>query len=165
MPEPRANPYYDCISRKDAAKVLTKARLSGDNRPMIEILCAVSSVQPERLRAEWSYEDGVFRCSNCDCDAPKDVYGNSELTNYCPNCGCYNRRAYEGGLGMKYPKPVMKLSELKEMGWPETDLLLIFKTRTDLKIAWRGGNGKPNSPILFDTEALEKLRRAQCTGE
>lgn len=126
MPEPRANPYYDCISRKDAAKVLTKARLSGDNRPMIEILCAVSSVQPERLRAEWSYEDGVFRCSNCDCDAPKDVYGNSELTNYCPNCGCYNRRAYEGRDWYEVSKAGNEAERIKGDGLagdrPSTDL-------------------------------------------
>lgn len=66
---------------------------------------------------------------------------------------------------MKYPKSVMKLSELVKMGFPEADLLMVFKTRSDLKIAWRGGSGAPNSPILFDTEALEKWRRAQCTGE
>lgn len=64
-----------------------------------------------------------------------------------------------------YPKPFMKLSELKAMGLDEGWLLNIFYRRTDLKIAWRGGNGKKNSPIMFDTEGLEKLRRSSCTGE
>lgn len=65
---------------------------------------------------------------------------------------------------MKYPREVMTLSELKRMGWRESELMYIFNMRADLKIAWKGGNGKINSPIMFDTEALERYRRASCTG-
>ena len=65
---------------------------------------------------------------------------------------------------MNYPKPVMKLSELKKMGFTEDWLMFIFHKRYDRKIAWKAGRAQ-NSPILFDTEELEKYRRSQCTGE
>ena len=63
---------------------------------------------------------------------------------------------------MKYPKEVMRLSELKKIGFPEEWLLEIYRSRHQ-KIAWKAGTAI-NSPILFDTEELEKYRRAQCTG-
>ena len=59
-----------------------------------------------------------------------------------------------------YPKPIMKMSELKEMGFSEDYLLRVFRTRNQ-KVAWKASN-KINSPILFDTEELEKLRRRHC---
>ena len=62
---------------------------------------------------------------------------------------------------MTYPKPVMRLSELKRMGFPEEWLLFIYRMRPDLKIAWKIGTSI-NSPICFDTEALEKYRKSQC---
>lgn len=62
---------------------------------------------------------------------------------------------------MIYPKPVMRLSELKRMGFPEEWLLTIYRTRPDLKIAWKIGTSS-NSPLCFDTELLEKYRKAQC---
>lgn len=61
---------------------------------------------------------------------------------------------------MKYPKAVMRLSELVEMGWTKQELLFIY--RTTKTIAWKGKSR--NSPIQFDTEELEKYRKAQCTG-
>lgn len=67
-------------------------------------------------------------------------------------------------LEMTYPKQVMKLSELKAMGFPEEWLMQIYRSRHQ-NIAWKqGGEHKKSSPILFDTEELEKYRRAQCTG-
>ena len=64
---------------------------------------------------------------------------------------------------MKYPKPVMRKSELIEMGFAEEWLMFIYRMRQDKKIAWKTGN-KPNCPILFDTEELEKLRKAACVS-
>lgn len=64
---------------------------------------------------------------------------------------------------MRYPKPIMNKSELMELGFTEAWLMYVFRMRSDLKIAWRTGY-KPNSPILFDTEELEKLRKASCVG-
>lgn len=69
---------------------------------------------------------------------------------------------------MTYKKAIMTISELKEMGYPDEWLRNIYRSRSinrDHRIAWKmGGEDKPKSTILFDTEALEKYRRAQCTG-
>lgn len=62
---------------------------------------------------------------------------------------------------MEYPKPVMKISELKKMGFPEQWLLSVFYVTKG--IAWKTGTA-PNCPIVFDTEALEKYRRSACQG-
>ena len=65
---------------------------------------------------------------------------------------------------MKYPKQVMSITELKKMGYPEEWLISIYRNRHQ-DIAWKiGGEEKRNSKILFDTEELEKYRKAQCTG-
>ena len=61
---------------------------------------------------------------------------------------------------MTYPKSLMRISELKEMGWSKQELLFIY--RTTKGIASKGKSR--NSPIKFDTEALEKYRKAQCAG-
>ena len=54
----------------------------------------------------------------------------------------------------------MKLSELSKMGFSEKFLREIYR-RNNQKIAWKNSTGK-NSPIYFDTEELEKVRKAQC---
>lgn len=64
---------------------------------------------------------------------------------------------------MNYPKQVMKIKELVAMGYPEEWLLAIYRNRHQ-KIAWKMDESKSNSPILFDTEELEKYRRSCCTG-
>lgn len=74
---------------------------------------------------------------------------------------------------MKYPKKVMTIKELHEdepyhIGYPDEWLREIYRSRTinrNHKIAWKmGGEDKPHSTILFDTEELEKYRKSQCTG-
>lgn len=62
--------------------------------------------------------------------------------------------------GMEYPKQVMKKTELEKMGFPKQWLLQVFRKHGQ-KVAWQMGTGK-NSPILFDTAALEKIRQANC---
>ena len=62
---------------------------------------------------------------------------------------------------MKYPKPVMKKNELVVLGFPEEWLLMVY--RTTKNIAWKMGH-KNNSPILFDTEELDKYRKLQTGG-
>ena len=64
------------------------------------------------------------------------------------------------GGRMTYPKAVMTKKELMEMGWLEEDLMTIFRRRDD--IAWKAGSGGKTSPICFDTEKLEKYRKARC---
>lgn len=61
---------------------------------------------------------------------------------------------------MEYPKPVMRLSELKKMGFPEQWLMMAYRRRNQT-FAWKM-SAKENSPIVFDTEGLEKFRRSQC---
>lgn len=59
---------------------------------------------------------------------------------------------------MKYPKPIMKKSELMKFGFPEE-----FLQRAYLQggIAWRINPSVYNSPLLYDTEELEKYRLNQ----
>lgn len=62
---------------------------------------------------------------------------------------------------MKYPKPVMRKSELmKEMNFSESFLDRAFRSKGQT-FAWKISN-KRNSPIEFDTEGLEKYRLTQC---
>jgi len=61
---------------------------------------------------------------------------------------------------MNYPAKVMKMSALKKMGFPEEWLRSIYQRRSQ-KIAWKMSNAI-NSPILFDTDELEKVRKAAC---
>lgn len=65
---------------------------------------------------------------------------------------------------MTYPRAVMKMSELKKMGFPEKWLLMVYRTKNKNGLAWKASN-KKNSPILFDTERLEKVRIALCVPD
>ena len=61
---------------------------------------------------------------------------------------------------MTYPKQVMKMSELIGMGFPREYLLRVFRTN-NRAIAWKMNPAKRNSPIVFNTEELEKLRKQE----
>lgn len=58
---------------------------------------------------------------------------------------------------MEYSKPVMKMTDLVRMGFPESYLRRIYGTYGQ-KVAWKQNPMKIKSPILFDTEELEKVR-------
>ena len=67
---------------------------------------------------------------------------------------------------MEYPKALMTIKELETMGYKRDELLAIYRNRAinrKFHIAWKMSDS-PNSPIKFDTEALEKYRRSRCTG-
>lgn len=64
---------------------------------------------------------------------------------------------------MTYPKPIMSISELMQMGFRRKDLERIYRLRNQ-KIAWKSGTGGRTSTILFSTEELEKYRASKCTG-
>ena len=68
------------------------------------------------------------------------------------------------GNKMTYEKQVMKTSELVKMGFSSKWLMRIYRNRS-LKIAWKTGKGGKTSTIYFDTEALEKYRKACCNGD
>lgn len=57
---------------------------------------------------------------------------------------------------MVYPKPMMRLQQLKAMGIPESILLRIYRTRGQ-KVARKANPAKKNSPIIYDTAELEKV--------
>lgn len=69
---------------------------------------------------------------------------------------------------MTYPKAVMTINELVKMGFSDEELRKIYRSRAinrQYHIAWKKDPTKEKSTIQFDTEALEKYRKAQCTGE
>lgn len=63
---------------------------------------------------------------------------------------------------MTYPKEVMRISELMQLGFSKRYLMGVFRLRNQ-KIAWKQ-NPSRNSPIYFSTPDLEKYRQAQCAG-
>ena len=63
---------------------------------------------------------------------------------------------------MEYPKSVMRMSELIQMGFSKNWLLRVYRRRNQT-IAWKI-SPKHNSPMLFDTQELEKIRLAECGG-
>ena len=62
---------------------------------------------------------------------------------------------------MKYPKQVMKKSELVAMGFADEYLMYVYRNNSNA-IAWKMNPSKKNSAILFDTEELEKFRQRQA---
>ena len=62
---------------------------------------------------------------------------------------------------MEYPKKVMRLRALVSMGFSEMALLNIAATNGQ-KLAWKNDPLKSNSPLLFDTDELEKWRVKQA---
>lgn len=58
---------------------------------------------------------------------------------------------------MKYPKQIMRKTELMEMGFPEEYLMRIYRTKGQ-DVACKVNPSCANSPIIFDTEGLEKWR-------
>lgn len=64
--------------------------------------------------------------------------------------------------GTRYPKQVMKTSELIKLGFTKEYLMKVYRMRNQ-KVAWKLSES-PNSVILYDTVELEKLRKSQCLG-
>lgn len=68
---------------------------------------------------------------------------------------------------IEFPKPVMKTSELKAMGFPEDFLMTAYRA-PDQNFATKLNPMKSNSPILFDTHGfnawLQKRIKAQVNS-
>jgi hypothetical protein len=62
---------------------------------------------------------------------------------------------------MDYPKEVMTLKELVNMGFSKKELYNIAHMRRQT-IAWKSGKGGKTSNIYFSTQELEKYRKAKC---
>lgn len=67
-------------------------------------------------------------------------------------------------MGITYPKPIMKISELIKMGFTRDYLLGIYANPKQ-NFAWKQNATKKNSPIFFETERLEEWRQEQIKLE
>lgn len=65
---------------------------------------------------------------------------------------------------MVYPKPFMRLQELREMGLPNEFLQEAYRSKGQT-FAQKINPVKRNSPIVFDTENFEKWRISRCKAE
>ena len=65
---------------------------------------------------------------------------------------------------VEYPKQIMKITELIEIGFPKVYLMNAYQDKNQ-SFAWKMDLTKKNSPILFDTEGLEEYRRKQIATE
>ncbi|MBS5632053.1 MAG: hypothetical protein KHX45_24775 [Clostridiales bacterium] len=61
---------------------------------------------------------------------------------------------------MDYPKEIMRLSELQEIGFPKQYLLNAYRYPGQ-KFATKMDANKGNSPIIFDIKGFEKWRQTQ----
>ncbi|QNM06598.1 hypothetical protein [Qiania dongpingensis] len=59
---------------------------------------------------------------------------------------------------LKYPKPIMKKTELQAMGFPEECLMTAYRSRGQ-DFAHKINPTKPHSTIVFDTEGFERYRQ------
>ena len=62
---------------------------------------------------------------------------------------------------MKYPKKIMNRKELIALGFTEAYLMRAYATPGQ-SFAWRENPLNKHSPIMFDTEGLEKWRIEDC---
>ena len=65
---------------------------------------------------------------------------------------------------MEFPKPIMRMSELMEMGFPEECLLRAYRDKNQT-FASKINPAKSNSPIIFDTAGLEKWWSRQISAQ
>lgn len=61
---------------------------------------------------------------------------------------------------MEYPKKIMNMKELMELGYTERYLYRIYSTKGQ-KCAFRLNPLNPRSRILFDTDELEKMKERE----
>ena len=64
----------------------------------------------------------------------------------------------------EYPKAEMRLRELVEMGFSKEWLLSIAKNaylQSEYNVAHRTSDA-PNAPYIFNTAALERIRKNKC---
>ena len=64
----------------------------------------------------------------------------------------------------QYPKQIMRMSELMDLGFPEEYLLYAYRHPSQ-RFAGKMNPTKRNSPIIFDTEAFEAWRIKQIEME
>uniref|UniRef100_A0AAU8AYN5 UBA domain-containing protein n=1 Tax=Dulem virus 35 TaxID=3145753 RepID=A0AAU8AYN5_9CAUD len=65
---------------------------------------------------------------------------------------------------MEYPKPVMKLTELMEMGFPKEFLMTAYRS-TGNNFATKINPMKANSAIIFDTQKFDAWNQKQIAAQ
>ena len=75
-----------------------------------------------------------------------------------------DRTSRGGEMMLKYPKPIMRKTELQGMGFPEECLMAAYHSRGQ-DFAHKINPTKKNSPIIFDTAGFERWRQNQIRME
>lgn len=65
---------------------------------------------------------------------------------------------------LEFPKPIMKVSELIKMGFPEEYLMRAYGDRNQT-FASKMNPAKSNSPILFDTDGFKAYWMKQIDAQ
>lgn len=65
---------------------------------------------------------------------------------------------------VEYPKPIMKISELISIGFPEEMLFNAYRTKGQ-RFAQKSNPAVKNSAIIFDTAEFDKWRMKQLETE
>lgn len=65
---------------------------------------------------------------------------------------------------MKYPRQIMKISDLEQMGFPKEYLLRAYHSRGQT-FATKMNPAKPNSPIIFNTEGFDQWMQQEIKAQ
>lgn len=65
---------------------------------------------------------------------------------------------------MKYPRQIMKISDLEQMGFPKDYLLRAYCSRGQT-FATKMNPAKPNSPIIFNTEGFDQWMQQEIKAQ
>lgn len=65
---------------------------------------------------------------------------------------------------MKYPRQIMKISDLEQMGFPKEYLLRAYHSRGQT-FATKMNPTKPNSPIIFNTEGFDQWMQQEIKAQ
>lgn len=65
---------------------------------------------------------------------------------------------------MKYPRQIMKISDLEQMGFPKDYLLRAYRSRGQT-FATKMNPARPNSPIIFNTEGFDQWMQQEIKAQ
>ncbi len=65
---------------------------------------------------------------------------------------------------MKYPRQIMKISDLEQMGFPKEYLLRDYHSRGQT-FATKMNPAKRNSPIIFNTEGFDRWMQKEIKAQ
>ena len=65
---------------------------------------------------------------------------------------------------MKYPRQIMKIFDLEQMGFPKEYLLRAYRSRGQT-FATKMNPSKTNSPIIFNTEGFDQWMQQEIKAQ